>query len=134
MSYDRGSSREAVWGLVRALGFTATEFQSAAEFLKSSHLLQTACLIPDMRMPGMTGLELYRHLIAVGTPIPTVLVTAYPHEAVRARALKEGSRCYMAKPLEPDALPGCISSALTSPPSEADFAIAHRPFAVVHLI
>src|SRR3546814_3856786 len=62
---DDESAREAVVGLVRALGFTATEFQSAAEFLKSSHLLQPACLIADMRMPGMTGLELYRHLIAV---------------------------------------------------------------------
>src|SRR3546814_3685798 len=62
----------------------------------------------------MTGLELYRHLIAVGTPIPTVLVTAYPDEAVRARALKAGSRCYLAKPLEPDALLGCIRSALAS--------------------
>src|SRR3546814_3111748 len=99
---DDESAREAVVGLVRALGFTATEFQSAAEFLKSSHLLQTACLIADMRMPGMTGLELYRHLIAVGPPIPTVLVTAYPDEAVRARALKAGSRCSLAKPPEPD--------------------------------
>src|SRR3546814_15640236 len=90
---DDESAREAVVGLVRALGFTATEFQSAAEFLKSSHLLQTACLIADMRMPGMTGLELYRHLIAVGTPIPTVLVTAYPAQAVRARPLQAGGRC-----------------------------------------
>src|SRR3546814_10089126 len=92
---DDESAREAVVGLVRALGFTATEFQSAAEFLKSSHLLQTACLIADMRMPGMTGLELYRHLIAVGTPIPTVLVTAYPDEADSARALEGGRRCYL---------------------------------------
>src|SRR3546814_16732418 len=87
---DDESAREAVVGLVRALGFTATEFQSAAEFLKSSHLLQTACLIADMRMPGMTGLELYRHLIAVGTPTPTALVTPYPDEPVLARALKAG--------------------------------------------
>src|SRR3546814_19562098 len=100
---DDESAREAVVGLVRALGFTATEFQSAAEFLKSSHLLQTACLIADMRMPGMTGLELYRHLIAVGTPIPTVLVTPYPAAAVRARALQAGGRCSRAKPLAPDA-------------------------------
>lgn len=109
---DDESAREAVVGLVRALGFTTTEFQSAADFLKSSHLLQTACLIADMRMPGMTGLELYRHLIAAGTPIPTVLVTAYPDEAVRARALKAGIRCYLAKPLEPDELLACIRSAI----------------------
>src|SRR3546814_17615122 len=123
MSYDRGSSREAVWGLVRALGFTATEFQSAAEFLKSSHLLQTACLIADMRMPGMTGLELYRHLIAVGTPIPTVLVTAYHDQAARARALKAGSRCYLAQPLELEPMSGCIRSAIPRPARGADRAI-----------
>jgi FixJ family two-component response regulator len=117
---DDESARDAVVGLVRALGFTAAEFQSATDFLKSSHLLQTACLITDMRMPGMTGLELYRHLIAVGTPIPTVLVTAYPDEAVRARALKAGIRCYLAKPLEPDALLGCIRSALANPTGGAE--------------
>ena len=109
---DDESARTAVVGLVRALGFTATEFQSAADFLKSSHLLRTACLIADMRMPGMTGLELYSHLIAVGTPIPTVLVTAYPDEAARTRAFKAGIRCYLAKPLEPDALLACIRSAI----------------------
>jgi CheY-like chemotaxis protein len=73
-----------------------------------------------MRMPGMTGLELYRHLIAMGTPIPTVLVTAYPDEAVRARALKAGVRCYLAKPLEPDVLLGCIRSALANPTGGAE--------------
>lgn len=112
---DDGSAREAVVGLVGALGFTAAEFQSAADFLSSDDLLRTACLIADMRMPGMTGLELYRHLIAVGTPIPTVLVTAYPDEGARARALKAGVRCYLAKPLEPDALLACIRSALATP-------------------
>lgn len=109
---DDGSARDAVAGLVRALGFTAAEFQSAADFLNSSQLVRTDCLIADVRMPGMTGLELYRHLIAVGAPIPTVLVTAYPDEAVRARALQAGVRCYLAKPLEPDALLACIRSAI----------------------
>lgn len=109
---DDESAREAIAGLVRALGFTATAFQSGADFLKSSHLLRTACLIADMRMPGMTGLELFSHLIAVGTPIPTVLVTAYPDKVARTRALKAGIRCYLAKPLEPDALLACILSAI----------------------
>lgn len=117
---DDESAREAIVGLVRALGFAATEFQSAADFLRSSHLMRTACLIADMRMPGMTGLELYRHLIAAGTPIPTVLVTAYPDEAARTRALKAGIRCYLAKPLEPDALLACIRSALANPTGGAE--------------
>lgn len=109
---DDESAREAAVGLVRALGFTAIEFQSAADFLKSDHLSRTACLIADMRMPGMTGLELYRHLITMGTPIPTVLVTAYTDEADRNRALKAGVRCYLAKPLKPDELLACIRSAI----------------------
>lgn len=109
---DDESAREAVAGLVRALGFDVAEFPGAADFLKSAQVSRTACLIADMRMPGMTGLDLYRHLITVGTPIPTVLVTAYPDEAVRARASKAGIRCYLAKPLEPDALLRCIRSAL----------------------
>ena len=115
---DDEAARAAVVGLVRALGFTAKEFQSAAAFLKSSQLLQTACLIADMRMPGMTGLELYRHLVAAGTAIPTILVTAFPDEALRARALSAGIRCFLAKPLEPETLLGCIRSALANPTGE----------------
>ena len=112
---DDEAAREAVVSLVRALGFTAAAFQSAAEFLKSCCLLRTDCLIADMQMPGMTGFELYRHLIAAGKSIPTILVTAYPDEAVRASALSAGVRCYLAKPLVPDALLGCIRSALVNP-------------------
>jgi FixJ family two-component response regulator len=111
---DDEAAREAVVSLVRALGFTAASFKSAAEFLKSGCLLRTDCLITDMRMPGMTGFELYRHLIATGRSIPTILVTAYPDEAVRARALSAGVHCYLAKPLEPDALLGCIRSAFVN--------------------
>lgn len=109
---DDQSAREAVVGLVRALGFSAANFPSAADFLRSDQLVRTACLIADMRMPGMTGLELFRHLVAAGTPIPTILVTAYPDETLRAQALKAGVCCYLAKPLVPDALLGCIRVAL----------------------
>lgn len=109
---DDESARVAVAGLVRALGFVAAEFESAADFLTSEYLSQTACLIADMRMPAMTGIELYRHLIAMGTPIPTVLITAYADEAARNRALTAGVRCYLAKPLKPDELLACIRSAI----------------------
>jgi FixJ family two-component response regulator len=112
---DDEAAREAVVGLVRVLGFAAAAFRSAAEFLKSGCLLRTDCLIADMQMPGMTGFELYRHLVAAGQSIPTILVTAYPDEAVRAFALSAGVRCYLAKPLEPDALLGCIRSAFVNP-------------------
>lgn len=109
---DDESAREAVAGLVRSLGFVAAEFESAADFLKSDHRSRTACLIADVRMPGMTGPELYSHLMASGTPIPTVLMTAYADEAAHARALKAGIRCYLAKPLKPDKLLACIRSAI----------------------
>lgn len=109
------AAREAAIGLVRALGFTVAAFQSAAEFLKSGCLLTTDCLITDMWMPGMTGLELYRHLIAAGRSIPTIVVTAYPDELIRARTLSAGARCYLAKPIDPDALLRCIRSAFLKP-------------------
>ena len=109
---DDESAREAVAGLVRSLGFVAAEFESAADFLKSDHLSRTACLIADVRMPEMTGPELYSHLMALGTRLPTVLITGYPDETARARALKAGVRCYLAKPLKPDELLACIRLAI----------------------
>ncbi|WP_119462654.1 response regulator [Rhodospirillaceae bacterium SYSU D60014] len=109
---DDESAREAVAGLVRSLGFVAAEFESAADFLKSDYLSRTACLIADVRMPGMTGPELQNYLTASGTPIPTVLITAYLDEAAHARALKAGVQCYLAKPLKPDELLACIRSAI----------------------
>lgn len=108
---DDDSAREAAVSLVRALGFAASGFRSAAEFLGSGEMARTACLITDVRMPGMGGLDLHRHLVASGLLIPTVLVTAFPDETTRARALKAGVGSYLAKPFEPDELLGCIRSA-----------------------
>ena len=107
---DDEATREAVASLVRSLGFVVAVFENAVDFLKSDHLSRTACLIADVRMPEMTGPELYSHLMASGTRIPTVLITAYADETARARALKAGVRCYLAKPLEPDELLACIRS------------------------
>jgi FixJ family two-component response regulator len=104
--------REATVDLVRALGFAAAGFASAAELLKSEDLRQMACLITDMRMPGMSGLELYSRLAGSGTPIPTILVTAYPEDSTRLRALEAGVRYYLEKPLEADRLLACIRSAV----------------------
>jgi FixJ family two-component response regulator len=109
---DDESARDAITGLVRALGFIAAGFQSADDFLQSDSVLRTACLITDVRMPGMTGPELHRYLIASGTPIPTVLMTAYPDETIRVRAMKAGVGCCLAKPFKPDDLLDCIRSAL----------------------
>ena len=82
--------RESMCRLMRSLGYTVDIFSSAADFLASPRLAETACLIADIHMPAMTGLELYRRLIDTGNAIPTILVTAFPNDADRARALKDG--------------------------------------------
>jgi FixJ family two-component response regulator len=94
------------------LGYTVEAFASAADFLRSRHLPDTACLVADVHMPGMTGVELHRHLVDAGYAIPTILVTAYPDEIVRGRALKDGIVCYLAKPVNDDYLARCLRSAL----------------------
>jgi FixJ family two-component response regulator len=109
---DDESVREALMSLMRALGFRSEAHQCAEDFLKSGRIQQTSCLIADVRMPGMTGLELYRRLVASGHPIPTVLITAHPDDGIRARALQAGIICYLTKPFNEDDLLGCIRSAL----------------------
>ena len=109
---DDESVREALSGLMRSLGFSVRTFSSGESFLKSSCLNRAACLIADVQMPGMTGLELHNRLAASGKPIPTILITAYPDERVRAQALKAGVLCYLAKPFNESELLACIHSAL----------------------
>ncbi len=97
-----------------ALGYTVETFPSAADFLASPLLSATACLVTDVQMPGMTGLELHRHLIDAGYRIPTILVTAYPDENTRNRALKDGVICYVSKPVDDEHLETCLRLALES--------------------
>jgi FixJ family two-component response regulator len=104
--------RESMRKLVRSLGYTVEAFPSAADFLGSPLLPETACLVTDVHMPGMTGVELHRHLVDAGHAIPTILVTAYPDEAVRKRALKNGVFCYLSKPVDDEHLEHCLRSAL----------------------
>ena len=104
--------RESMRKLVMLLGYTVEAFPSAADFLASRHLPETACLVADVHMPGMTGLELHRHLVDAGYAIPTILVTAYPDEVVRNRALKDGVVCYLSKPVDDNHLERCLRSAL----------------------
>jgi FixJ family two-component response regulator len=106
--------RESMEGLMRSLGYSAAVFQSAADFLASPRLGETSCLIADVHMPVMSGVELYRHLTEAGYAIPTILVTAYPSEVERTRALKRGVRCYLRKPIDHQALSRCLRAALTS--------------------
>ena len=96
------------------MGYSVEAFASAVDFLASARLVDTACLIADVHMPAMTGLELHRRLIETGKAIPMILVTAYPDDDVRARALKDGVLCYLRKPIDEKELVGCLSAALRS--------------------
>jgi FixJ family two-component response regulator len=106
--------RDSMRRLMRSLGYNVEAFSSAADFLASPRLVETAFLIADVHMPGMTGLELYRHLIASGYAIPTLLVTAYPNDVDRERALSDGVICYLRKPVDENVLRRCIHAALRS--------------------
>ena len=105
--------RESMRRFIRSLGYASDSFPLAADFLASPRLAETACLIADVNMPGMTGIELYRHLIDTGRSIPTILVTGQPNDADRARALNDGVVCYLRKPVDEQDLIQCIRSTLT---------------------
>jgi FixJ family two-component response regulator len=112
--------RESMKRLMRSLGYSVETFRSASDFLASPRLVETACLIADVHMPAMTGLELYRRLVDMGHAIPTILVTAYPDNDIGARALKDGVVCYLRKPVDEEHLMRCLRGALHSdePPKE----------------
>jgi len=107
---DDDSVREATIGLLRSHGFIAKGFASADAFLKSNRIRITSCLIADVQMPNMSGLALYGQ-VAIGAPIPTILITAYPDDNVRARALSAGVTGYLVKPFSEKALLDCIDMA-----------------------
>jgi FixJ family two-component response regulator len=103
---------EATKDLVETFGFNARTFTSAVEFLNSDCLLGTSCLIADVQMPGTSGLQLQRKLIASGRHIPVIFITAFPDERVRKRALRAGAVCYLSKPFDGESLRSCIRSAV----------------------
>jgi len=109
---DDTSVREALKALVKSVGYAVEVFPSATEFLSSSHLGATSCLIADVQMPLMTGVELYSRLIEAGHLIPTILITAYPDHDTIARILKDGAVCYLSKPFDDAVLLDCVHSAL----------------------
>ena len=117
---DDEAFREAMTSLMKSLGFEVEAFSSAEAFLGSPHLGSTSCLIADVHMPNMTGIDLHRQLLASGRTIPVILITAYPDDNVRARALAAGVICYLSKTFDDDALLGFVRSALVPPdPGEA---------------
>lgn len=109
---DDRSIRNATQDLLNAAGFITFTFENARSFLGSSARTSVACLVADMRMPGMSGLELHEHLETSGTGIPTVIITAHPEELTRERAREAGITCFLTKPFTPDELLECVRKAL----------------------
>jgi FixJ family two-component response regulator len=109
---DDEEVREATKGLVRSLGYTAATFGSAEEFLNSERRYDTSCIIADVQMPGLSGVEMQRRLIAEGHPLPMIFVTAFPEDQVRASAMEAGAVGFLSKPCSEEHLIGCLDSAL----------------------
>jgi FixJ family two-component response regulator len=109
---DDGSVRAATYNLVRSLGYVVHTFASAEEFLGSPHLDDTSCVIADVQMPRMSGLDLQALLNAEGYRVPFIFITAFSVDNARARALKAGAICFLAKPFAGEALINCLDTAL----------------------
>jgi FixJ family two-component response regulator len=109
---DDASFRLATDSLLRARGYTVCAFSSATEFLRSPQLDETSCVITDVQMPGVSGLELQSLLRKQGRTVPIIFVTAFPDESARVRAMRDGAVCYLSKASDAAALIRCIESAL----------------------
>jgi FixJ family two-component response regulator len=109
---DDPSVREGVADLVETFGFKTQAFANAQEFLSAQVVSSTCCLIADMQMPGMSGLDLYDTLTSLGKAVPTVLITAFPNETIRKRAISAGVVCCLSKPFSDIDLLECIRSAV----------------------
>jgi FixJ family two-component response regulator len=112
---DDDSIRKAVRRLMKSFGLAVETFASAEEFLDSDRLEKTSCLILDVHMPGMNGLELQERLVASNSEIPIIFITAFTDERARLQALKAGAVGYLAKPFADDELLNCIHTALKLP-------------------
>jgi FixJ family two-component response regulator len=104
--------REATGELIRTFGLASRTFASAETFLGSDCVPQTSCLVADVQMPGINGLQLHRKLTRAGHFIPVIFITAFPDMRVRERALKAGAICYLNKPFNPMHLLDCIRAAI----------------------
>ena len=115
---DNQSLRNATRDLLKAAGFSTATFEDAESFLGSASRTSAACVVADMRMPGMTGIALYQELVASGHGIPTVIITAHPEELTQSRAREAGITCYLSKPFAPDDLLECVREAVAKSQSD----------------
>jgi len=127
---DDESIRDTTSDLLVAAGYAAATFASPESLLESKRLAEFSCVISDVRMPGMSGLELYKRMVASGSPVPTILVTAYPDEHARAWAINAGVICYLRKPFTPEALFAGVDSAVQGRPMSASQQAAEEMKAV----
>ena len=111
---DDESMREAIENLLSSVGIRARSFVSAEDFLLSGLQNEIACLISDIRMPGMTGLELQARLVAEGNRIPIIFITAHGNTRMRTQALKAGAIEFLGKPFDDESLLGSVRAALAS--------------------
>jgi FixJ family two-component response regulator len=111
---DDESVREALWGLVRSVGYAVSTFASAEEFVNSDQVGKADCLILDVAMPGMGGIELQRRLVAGDSRVPVIFITAHEDEEIRSQALRNGAEAFLIKPFSEDALLDAIQGALRS--------------------
>jgi FixJ family two-component response regulator len=109
---DDASVRTATDNLLRSLGYAVRTFVSAEEFLGSARLNDTSCVIADVQMPGMSGVDLQTRLLTQGYRVPFIFMTAFPEETIRARALKAGAICFLTKPFDRLTLIRCLDAAL----------------------
>jgi FixJ family two-component response regulator len=109
---DDESLRRSVKNLLTSVGFRVETFASAEAFLQSAHRADTRCVVLDLRMPGMGGVDLLMHLAAGGTPIPVVILTAHSDDDARRRTLQAGAVAFLGKPFHGEALLGAVRRAL----------------------
>jgi FixJ family two-component response regulator len=109
---DDAAVCKAIQSLLRSLGYRVAAFSSAEDFLASEYLHDTACLITDLHMPGLNGLELQEQLIAGGFRMPLIFITAHPTEAARTQAINAGAISLIGKPFSDASLIGCLDKAL----------------------
>ena len=111
---DDESFRRATTSFVRSLGYGTAAFHSAEAFLESNRIHEADCLITDVQMPGMTGIELQGRLIAQGHRLPVIFITAFPEMKARAQALTAGAVGFLAKPFNDQGLINCLNEALSA--------------------
>ena len=112
---DDASVRAATNNLLSSHGYVVHTFASAEEFLRSTHLNDMSCVIADVQMPVMSGVELLTTMRAQGYRVPFIFITAFPDDSIRARALKAGAVCFLAKPFAGPTLIKCLGAALKGP-------------------